>query len=97
MVEKIKVRSKLGSGSTFIVSIPFGCDHLEPEQIGEKRESYQPGRVGSAYLAEASRWVPLETGPPDNIPLTKSDSAETSFCFCTKFGSCFFTCAYFTC
>jgi signal transduction histidine kinase len=51
----VDVRSVLGEGSTFVVTIPTGREHLPPDRVGTGR-SLTPG-VGSApYVAEALRW-----------------------------------------
>jgi signal transduction histidine kinase len=54
----ITVTSKLGEGTTFVVTLPTGKAHLP----GDKIETRKPVSVGSvqvsAYVKEAARWVP---------------------------------------
>jgi signal transduction histidine kinase/DNA-binding response OmpR family regulator/anti-sigma regulatory factor (Ser/Thr protein kinase) len=61
----VGVRSAPGTGSTFAVRIPVGSAHLPPDQIVDELDDTapDPADYGSAYLAEASRWLePAATG-----------------------------------
>jgi len=55
---KVEVESQVGSGTTFVVSIPTGKQHLPPERIATS--SLLAPRAGSAaegQLLEAKRWT----------------------------------------
>ncbi|HKW47553.1 MAG TPA: ATP-binding protein [Gemmatimonadaceae bacterium] len=62
---QVQVASKLGVGSTFTVSIPFGSAHLAPEYVVAaadvgRRERSSTGVRAEAYVEEALRWLPSE-------------------------------------
>jgi PAS domain S-box-containing protein len=60
----VNVESALGSGSTFIVSVPFGRAHLPAERLNNA-VSLPPTEVNrESYLEELSRWLPSEQRPP---------------------------------
>ena len=54
----IRVESTLGEGSTFIVSIPFGQDHLTSRQLGGARSSASTAVGAKPFVEEALRWLP---------------------------------------
>jgi signal transduction histidine kinase len=51
----VSVSSTLGEGTTFVVSVPTGKQHLPAEQIVEARSSREPA-VRNAHLLEAAHW-----------------------------------------
>jgi PAS domain S-box-containing protein len=51
----IRLESAVGQGSTFIVSIPFGREHLSAEQIVTTRTPTHAGSVAGPYIEEALR------------------------------------------
>ena len=62
---RIGVESRVGEGSRFTVSIPFGSAHLPPEQISEQRAGAEKNggtnrSHASAFVMEARTWAPLE-------------------------------------
>jgi signal transduction histidine kinase len=58
----IRVESILGSGSSFIVRLPFGPAQLPAEQIGGER-LIVPAAIGARpFVEEALRWLPLRGG-----------------------------------
>ena len=60
----IRAESEPDRGSCFIVSIPFGTQHLPPEHVVKTPSSPQsasPQAIG--YVAEALRWLPDEDRP----------------------------------
>ncbi len=59
----VTLESELGAGSTFIVSIPRGCAHLPPEQIGASRELASTAVSGEAFVEESMRWMREEAEP----------------------------------
>jgi len=54
----IRVESRLGKGSTFIVSIPFGQDHLADSQLGGARSLASTALGAKPFVEEALRWLP---------------------------------------
>jgi signal transduction histidine kinase len=66
----ISVRSEVGVGSVFKVSLPFGKDHLPPERVHEARTMLSPSSSASSLVEEALRWLPTPSsrargGEPD--------------------------------
>ncbi|HSC46205.1 MAG TPA: response regulator [Candidatus Acidoferrum sp.] len=58
----VRAESRLGHGTTFIVSIPLGKQHLPVERIGSPRKSSSTAIGASPFVEEALRWL------PDNDP-----------------------------
>jgi signal transduction histidine kinase len=54
----IRVESTIGKGSTFIVSIPFGQDHLASSQLGGARSLASTAVGARPFVEEALRWLP---------------------------------------
>jgi signal transduction histidine kinase len=67
----IAVESVEGQGTTFTVTIPTGRAHLPAERIVSSRPLELPRVAGSAFLAEAERWL------SDSTDLAVSTVAET--------------------
>ena len=60
----IRVESVLGSGSSFIVQLPYGPAQLPAEQIGGER-LIVPTAIGARpFVEEALRWLPQHGAPP---------------------------------
>jgi len=57
----IGVKSEVGVGSTFTVTIPSGKDHLPADRIVQNEEPISQPHA-EAYVAEAMKWVPAEEG-----------------------------------
>jgi PAS domain S-box-containing protein len=56
----VRVESQYGIGTSFIVVVPCGTDHLPADRLGESRAS-QPTALGTApFVEEALRWLPDE-------------------------------------
>ncbi|HYP27575.1 MAG TPA: ATP-binding protein [Blastocatellia bacterium] len=60
----VRVESDYGRGTAFIVSVPFGCAHLPPDRIQAARTVASTALRASAYVEEASRWLPNEAPRP---------------------------------
>ena len=61
----VSVSSRVGHGTTFTVSIPRGSAHLPAERIGADRTLRASTSTGAtAYVAEASRWLPDDAERP---------------------------------
>ena len=56
---EVTVDSEIGVGSTFRVTIPYGRDHLDDEQVLDHEVDDVPevARFSAGYLAEAQRWL----------------------------------------
>ena len=58
------VVSTPGAGSTFTVEVPFGQDHVIPEQLADGARPVSIEREVAGFLAEASRWLAPELAGP---------------------------------
>jgi len=66
----MRVESKLGHGTTFVVSIPLEQDHMASAQIGGERTPASTAAAGNPFLQEALRWLPdVEKATLDELPL----------------------------
>ena len=63
----VRASSTPGEGTTFIVSIPFGSEHLPAERLHPTRKLLLETKENSAYVEEALRWSPLATGEPEQL------------------------------
>jgi PAS domain S-box-containing protein len=54
----VRVESTLGTGSTFIVSLPLGSAHLPAERIGGSRTLASTAVGAAPFVEEALRWLP---------------------------------------
>src|SRR5262249_13819234 len=53
----VRVESEVDRGSTFIVSLPLGKDHLPAERIGAERRLSSTELRSQSYVEEALRWL----------------------------------------
>ena len=63
----VRVRSELGSGSAFIVSIPTGSAHLPADRPGGFRTLASTSISSRAYVEEALRWLPEGNNQMDDL------------------------------
>lgn len=63
----IRAESIVGQGSTFVVSIPFGQDHLASGQMGGARSLASTAVGAKPYVEEALRWLPDSSDGVDEI------------------------------
>lgn len=61
----ITAESQAGRGTTFIISIPLGSEHLPREQVGSSRTAAPPTGVANPFVEEALRWLPDAGGSND--------------------------------
>ena len=54
----LRAESVPGQGSTFIVTIPLGTDHIPVERIAKDRTLSSTAVGASAFVEEALRWLP---------------------------------------
>jgi signal transduction histidine kinase/PAS domain-containing protein len=54
----IRAESTVGQGSTFVVSIPFGQNHLASGQMGGSRSLSSTALGAKPFVEEALRWLP---------------------------------------
>lgn len=80
----VRVESRIGEGSTFIVSIPLGSAHLQPEKIGPGQTRISTAVGAGPFVEEALRWIPeADRGHKSEellrhecLPVTAPTSAE---------------------
>jgi len=67
----VEVASAVGRGSTFVVSIPRGSDHLPAVHIraGATDDDQSPERAAAPFVEEAARWGPPPTESVDVPPV----------------------------
>jgi len=64
----VSVRSRLGQGSAFTVSLPLGAAHLPREQVSNRETLTDASTHAEAFVAEALRWLPdLEEEIPPGV------------------------------
>src|SRR5262249_36596459 len=56
----VRAESTYGQGSTFVVSVPLGKDHLPADRIAAARTLASTALGASPYVEEALRWLPDE-------------------------------------
>ena len=70
----VSVESTERKGSSFIVTVPKGKDHIPHGRIGGPHTMVSSAVRAESYVEEALRWLPGETTNVDNNPAeTKSD------------------------
>ena len=63
----IRVESTLGKGSTFIVSIPLGQNHLSQSQLGGTRALTSTATGAKPFVEEALGWLPETPRENDEV------------------------------
>src|SRR3954451_7678389 len=59
----VDVRSAVGRGTVFTVSIPLGTAHLPRDRMGDAPDASGTALQADAYIEEAARWLPLQPTP----------------------------------
>jgi PAS domain S-box-containing protein len=67
----VQVTSRLGQGTSFVVSVPLGSAHLPPERLGVARSLDSTALGAAPYVEEALRWLP----EPSAFPLQVEDAS----------------------
>jgi Histidine kinase-, DNA gyrase B-, and HSP90-like ATPase len=75
----VRVESSETRGSSFIVTIPKGKDHLPQNRIGGPHTMLSSGVRAESYVEEALRWLPGETPNVERNPaeITSDPTAST--------------------
>src|SRR5678809_1406942 len=55
---EIRVESVLGKGTTFVVTLRFGAQHLPADRVTEDRTRATAATQAVAFVEEALRWLP---------------------------------------
>jgi signal transduction histidine kinase len=71
----VRVKSEVGRGSTFTVSIPTGSAHLPAERLGGARTLGSTSVRSDAYVDELLKWLPNETNHLDRFALPEIPAA----------------------
>lgn len=71
----VSAESRLGHGTTFCVTIPFGTAHLPPDRIGAETALRDTSIGAAPFVQEALRWLP---GGPGNGEELLADLAGDS-------------------
>ncbi|HEY0463922.1 MAG TPA: ATP-binding protein, partial [Polyangiaceae bacterium] len=72
---KVEVESEVGNGSTFVVSIPVGKQHLPPERIASSAPLVAHAPAGTGQLLEAKHWARASSAEPAlDAPVRPSES-----------------------
>ena len=78
----IRVETEEGRGTAFIVSLPFGTEHLPKSRIKSDKSVISTAVRAQAYVEEALRWLPtrndLAEGAIDQEILSNSPSVRTA-------------------
>jgi signal transduction histidine kinase/DNA-binding response OmpR family regulator len=72
----IRADSVESRGTTFTLTIPFGCMHLPPDRIATGRELASTSIRADSYVEEALRWLP--DGVPERPLASDTEIASNS-------------------
>ena len=72
------VESQVGRGSTFIVTVPLGQDHLPADRIGASHALASTDLHAEAYVQEALHWLPGADDVSDDVHIASSFSPSPS-------------------
>ncbi len=73
---EVQVKSEIGRGTTFTVSIPTGATHLPADRLGGERRLASTSLRSEAYVDEVLKWLP-DAGP-DGLQALDSVAAEVT-------------------
>ncbi len=69
----VRAESRLDEGTTFIVSVPLGKDHLPPERIGGSLTLPSTSVGVAPFVEEALRWLPEDASAEEIEPLPREE------------------------
>ena len=72
----VRVKSEVGKGSTFTVSIPTGSAHLPAERLGGARTLASTTLRGDAYVDELLKWLPDETNHLETFAFQETPASD---------------------
>ena len=72
----VRVKSEVGKGSTFTVSIPTGSAHLPAERLGGARTLASTTVRSDAYVDELLKWLPDETNHLDAFAFSEAPASS---------------------
>ena len=73
----VRVRSEVGRGSTFTITIPTGSAHLPADRLGGARTLASTSVRSDAYVSEVLQWLPDETDHLDTLTSSIPEIAAT--------------------
>ena len=68
----MRVRSEVGKGSTFTISIPTGSAHLPDDRLGGARTLASTSVRSDAYVGELLKWLPEENDDLATFAVTEN-------------------------
>lgn len=77
----IRVESSVDQGTTFIVSLPFGQNHLPKQQLGGAGSLSSTALGPTPFVEEALRWLP-DSSDPIETPADRDDLVAASSPLC---------------
>jgi PAS domain S-box-containing protein len=72
----IEASSRVGEGTTFTVSLPFGTAHLPADRIGSEASQVSTATRLEAFVEEALHWLPGESWAEEAVPYLRSAAPE---------------------
>jgi signal transduction histidine kinase len=76
---EIQVRSELGRGTRFCVTLPTGSAHLPAERLRDAPPT-QAAKAAAPFVAEALRWLPPESSVPPSLPPSQLAEGREAAC-----------------
>jgi signal transduction histidine kinase len=77
---EVRVESLVGKGSTFIVTLPMGTDHLPKDRISPKVRLEAEAAGASPHHMEAAQWLRRgNVAPTGAVPVDIRDPADSGF------------------
>lgn len=70
------VASRLGGGTTFIVSLPRGKNHLPPDRINATRTMTSTSLGAAPFVSEALRWLPHTPGVDSSVVTRQRENGD---------------------
>jgi signal transduction histidine kinase len=75
----VRVESRSGQGSTFIVTVPLGKAHLPPDHVGGAHTLVSTSVGAAPFVEEAVRWLPEDAPLEDGEPLPGEERPKASY------------------